>query len=79
MRPDLTTKVLLCVIAVLLGMIAFRPDPTPAAGWTGKALEYKVVNQKIENPEALEADLDRLGAEGWRLISIGFGPMIFFR
>ena len=79
MRPDVTTKALLLVIAVLLGMIAFRPDPTPAAGWTGKTIEYKVVNQKIENPADLEADLDRLGAEGWHLLSIGFGPMIFYR
>ena len=80
MRPDLATKLLLFVIAAALCMIAFRPmGPTPAQAAGPRHFQYKVISQKVESFEELESQLNKLGQEGWSLVSIGIGPMIFVR
>lgn len=80
MRPDLATKLLLFVIAAALCMIAFRPmGPASAQAAGPRHFEYKVISQKVESFEELEGQLNKLGQQGWSLVSIGIGPMIFMR
>lgn len=81
MRADCSTKVLLFVIAAALCMIALRPMlvPAPAQAAGPRHIQYRVISQKVESFEELEHQLNMLGQEGWSLVSIGFGPMIFVR
>ncbi len=79
MPTDRTTTVLLAAIALFLGIIAFRQDQPAALAAAAKPIEYKVVSQKIETFPELEAALNEYGKDGWRLVTYGFGPMIFFR
>jgi hypothetical protein len=79
MRPDFTTKALLFVIAVLLCIMTFRPDLSPTPAHAATQIQYKVITQKVESFEELEEHLNILGREGWSLVSIGIGPMVFMR
>jgi hypothetical protein len=81
MRADLSTKVLLFVIAAALCMIALRPMLAPASAQAAgpRHFQYRVISQKVESFDELERQLNLLGQEGWSLVSIGIGPMIFMR
>jgi hypothetical protein len=81
MRKDVSTKVLLFVIAAALCMIALRPAllPVPAQAAGPRQFQYRVISQKVESFDELERQLNLLGQDGWSLVSIGIGPMIFMR
>lgn len=79
MRPDVTVKALLFVIALLLCIMTFRPDLSPAPAHAATQIQYRVISQKVESFEELENQLNLLGREGWALVSIGIGPMVFTR
>ena len=79
MPGDQTTKILLLTMIALLALLLFKPDFTPSPSYAAKPVQYKVVSQKVESFEDLEAALNGYGSEGWELVAYGFGPMIFKR
>ena len=81
MKPDLYTKAVLTVIALLLAVIALRPVliPRPVHAATGHT--YKV--DSAESTVTVQNMLDKYSAGGWEVVTAwptgGYGIEVMFK
>jgi len=80
MRDDAISKILLALIALFLGLLALRPLVTPAPSAAAKPVRYRIIEDtgRPLRPEfrELESLLNRVGSEGWDLVTLVRGGVI---
>ena len=76
---DRFSKLCLCLIVLLLGVIAFRPLLTPETVRAAQAYQYAILDSRLSD---LENDINKSAANGWEPIAVTFhssGYVVMYR
>jgi len=80
MIHDRISRLLLGLIALLLGIIAVRPLVIPTPSAAAKPVRYRIIEDtgRPLRPEFKEFEqlLNRVGAEGWEVTALARGAVI---